>query len=276
MGERRHEHGLDSITLTLTDDPSNATQALDSCTIHVRVTAVNDPVLGVPGDTVHLTQLTDDLGSYVATAVNELEVDDEEVLPLPGVLVRDVDLRSPATISMALSCSHGALSIDTPEEAGVVSTVGDGTADREMQFVGQLAVVNAAVASLSYRGELNFSGSDSVVVAVDDGNNAGSGGAKTDTETIPVLVRATNDPPVISVPTWNDDTKVQRVREEAEFRLIDTSYAPELRKLQAQQQTGYELFWSEVLAPHHDSLDIGQFGESFSLTDDYVCGGSGS
>ena len=71
-----------------------------------------------------------------------------------------------------------------------------------MTITGTAAAINAALAGLSYQGNLNFNGADTLSVATADG-------PRTDTDTVAITVNPVNDAPVNTVPgaqTVNEDT----------------------------------------------------------------------
>ena len=69
-----------------------------------------------------------------------------------------------------------------------------------MVFTGTVANVNAALATVQYRGNTNYSGSDTLSISVNDQGNTGSGGAKINSKSIGITVAAVNDAPVLTVP----------------------------------------------------------------------------
>jgi len=78
-----------------------------------------------------------------------------------------------------------------------------------MVFTGTLANVNAALATVTYRGNVEFSGSDTLSITVDDQGNTGAGGILSDNDTVGITVNAVNDGPSLSVPggqSVNEDT----------------------------------------------------------------------
>src|SRR5207248_2052184 len=79
-------------------------------------------------------------------------------------------------------------------------TTGDGTADAAMVFTGTLASVNAALVGLTYLPAQDFNGPATLTITTDDQGNTGTGGAKSDTDTVAITVNAVNDAPVNSVP----------------------------------------------------------------------------
>jgi hypothetical protein len=97
---------------------------------------------------------------------------------------------------------------------------GDGSSDTSMSFTGTLTDINNALAAgVSYLGQQNFSGSDSLVVTVDDQGNSGadptnhaaSSASLTASSTLTFTVRSVNDAPVATVPsaqTVDEDTSL--------------------------------------------------------------------
>jgi uncharacterized repeat protein (TIGR01451 family) len=78
-----------------------------------------------------------------------------------------------------------------------------------MTYEGTLAAINAALNDVTYRGDLNYNGPDTITLISNDNGHTGSGGAKTDTDTTSVTVSPVNDPPVNTMPgaqTVNEDT----------------------------------------------------------------------
>ena len=67
---------------------------------------------------------------------------------------------------------------------------GNGTAS--VTITGTAAQINAALVGLTYTGNLNFNGADTLTVATNDGT-------ATDTDTIAITVNAVNDAPVLNL-----------------------------------------------------------------------------
>jgi hypothetical protein len=151
-------NGADTLTIATSD-----TIATDTDTIAITVNAVNDaPVNTVPG----------------AQSVAE-----DTILPIAGVSVADVDS---SALTTTLSVAHGILNVTAG--AGVS---GNGTAS--VTITGTAAQINTALAGLSYTGNLNFNGADTLTIATSDG-------IATDADTIAITVNAVNDAPVNTVP----------------------------------------------------------------------------
>ena len=147
-------------TLTVATDDGTAT---DTDTIAITVNPVNDaPVNTVPG----------------AQSVAE-----DTILPIAGVSVADIDS---SALTTTLNVSSGILNVTAG--AGVT---GNGTAS--VSITGTAAQINAALAGLTYTGNLNFNGADTLTVATNDGT-------ATDTDTVAITVNPVNDAPVNTVP----------------------------------------------------------------------------
>ena len=153
-------NGSDTLTVTTGDGT-----AQDIDTVAITVNPVNDaPVNTVPG----------------AQSVNE-----DATLPIAGVSVADVD-GTPLTTT--LTVTSGTLSVTT----GGGATIG-GNGSAAVTLSGSAAQINAALAGLSYTGNLNFNGSDTLTVTTGDGT-------ATDTDTVAITVNPVNDAPVNTVP----------------------------------------------------------------------------
>ena len=146
-----------------------------STSLTLEVTAVNDaPTITVPG-----TQT----------------VAEEGTLAISGVSFGDVDAAS-GNVTVTLAVAHGTLTLDG-DTSGVTVTAGsDGSA--AMTLSGTLAAVNAAVASLGYVPDVNFSGTDSLQLGIDDGGNSGTGTALNATRSLTLTVTGANDAPVLT------------------------------------------------------------------------------
>ena len=161
------------INATVFDGNDNSNTA--TATVHV--VAVNDaPVNAVPA-----AQSVNEDTSLVFTGAN-------------AITISDVDVGA-GTEQVTLSVSHGTLTLSGT--SGLGFTAGDGTADSTMTFTGTVANVNAALNGLTYLGNSNFNGSDTLTITTNDQGNTGSGGAQSDTDTVAITVNSVNDAPVI-------------------------------------------------------------------------------
>jgi hypothetical protein len=119
----------------------------------------------------------------VNTVSGAQRVNEDAPLPIADVSVADVDGDMLVT---TLSVTHGALNVTAGPGVS-----GNGTST--VIITGTMAAINAALAGLSYLGNLDFNGPDTLTVTTDDGTS-------TDTDTIGLSVDAVNDPVTASAP----------------------------------------------------------------------------
>ncbi|MEA2708401.1 MAG: hypothetical protein QOF78_1002 [Phycisphaerales bacterium] len=174
--------GAASLQITTNDQgntgPGGARSDTDS--VAITVNAVNDaPVNLVPGP-----QSTSEDVPLVFSFANGNRI-----------LVSDIDSAS-ASVRVTLIATNGRLSL--AGTAGLNFTIGDGTDDVTMTFTGSVTEANQAMEGLVFRPSSNFKGAASVQIITDDRGNTGSGGARSDTDTISVNVTDINDPPVLT------------------------------------------------------------------------------
>lgn len=129
-------------------------------------------------------------------------------LAIGGISVADIDAdRDPNSadrqLQVTLSVLHGTLSLTAnPQSAGVS---GSGTAT--LILTGTQAQLNAALANLSYLGNLNYNGSDTLKVETNDQGNFGDADgdgipgesvddARSDTDSLQINLVAVNDNPI--------------------------------------------------------------------------------
>jgi large repetitive protein len=131
--------GTATVTVRATD--SSGLSVEDS--FLVTVNAVNDaPVVSAPSDPLSVAEDVD--------------------LAITGLSVGDIDSN---TLTVTLEASNGTLTLGTTTGLGVT---GEGTVT--LTLSGAAADINTALATLLYRGGLNFSGSDTLTVTASDGS----------------------------------------------------------------------------------------------------------
>jgi len=154
-----------SFSYTITDGHGGSVAG----TASLDITPVNDaPTNTVPG--------AQTVNSNTASAIN-------------GVAVADVD--SP-NVSTTVSVGHGKLTVGT----GGGATVSNNDTNA-VTISGTLVQVNAALAALSYLGNINYSGTDTLTVATSDG-------FLSDTDTVAIIV----SPPANAAPVASNDVIV--------------------------------------------------------------------
>jgi ELWxxDGT repeat protein len=202
---------LEAIAITVTD--TGTSNLSDSTVLHLYVLPANDaPVLGVPGSYYDEVSSTDDQLTRSKRVMRPYYTVEDQVLPLTGISVRDVDVdETPGgLLQVTIYASNGTVSI-APSQLQVF-TVGDGVDDKVLAFKATLENANLALASLYYRANTDFFGTDTVIVSVEDLGNTGKGpwcamsvssdGVCNlhDTINIPVVIKPAVDPVVIIVP----------------------------------------------------------------------------
>lgn len=110
---------------------------------------------------------------------------------ITGIGISDPDVGA-GDLTVALAVSHGAVSLGTV--AGLTFTNGaNGLA--AFTFTGPAASVYAALGSLTYRGEVNYVGPDTLSLSVSDQGNTGAGGDLTGSASAAITVAAVNTEP---------------------------------------------------------------------------------
>lgn len=144
---------------------------LDSniATITINVSAVNDaPIVSAP------TSVTTNQGSTAPFTLG----------------VSDVDVGA-NRVRVSLVVSHGTLNLVSTQGLIFISGVAD--------FTGSLADVNAAMSNVTYRHTPGYFGSDTLTFTVSDQGFTGSGGALSDSKSVPITI--IQQSPIIFGPT---------------------------------------------------------------------------
>ncbi|MBR9880259.1 MAG: DUF4347 domain-containing protein [Gammaproteobacteria bacterium] len=127
---------------------------------------------------------------------------------ISGISIADPDALTPGTsgaqnLTTTLSVNNGTLNASS---AGGASVSGSGTS--ELILTGSVTQINAALATLTYTGNANFNGNDTLTIVTSDNGNFGdhpdtgngtpgeSADALTDRDTLAIEVIAVNDNPI--------------------------------------------------------------------------------
>lgn len=177
--------GTDILSVTILDPGPTAApddDQISSATLTYTISGVNDaPEIALPAG---------------------LTTPEDVPLPLSGpqgVRVVDVDSGA-ANISVVLQVVNGKLTVGGSVPVGL-NVAGSGTS--KLTLVGPVAAIGTLLADpggLKYTGNLNYFGSDTLVVSADDRGNSGEGGTKTATQSTAINVTPVNDPPVVAKP----------------------------------------------------------------------------
>jgi hypothetical protein len=172
-------NGPVTITMT-TNDLGNSGfggAKTDTDTFIVTVFSVNDaPVNKVPG----AQSGNEDTGLVFSAGNGNL------------IGVTDADAGS-GEVKVTLAATNGTVFLGGTTN---LTVTGNGTAT--VVATGKVADLNAGLAGSTFSPAGNFHGSASIQITTDDQGNSGSGGAKTDTDTVAITVNSVNDPPVLN------------------------------------------------------------------------------
>ncbi|MCG3188443.1 MAG: hypothetical protein LKCHEGNO_00433 [Burkholderiaceae bacterium] len=161
-----------TVTVSVTDGTSSSNIATST----INVIAVNDaPVNTVPG----------------AQSTSE-----DTSLVIGGLAISDVDAGSGA-MSVVLAVTNGTLAVS----GGSATISGSGTSS--VTLTGTMAQINATLSaanSVTYVPTADFSGNATLTMTTSDGGNTGSGGVRTDTDTVAINVTAVADTPQLIAP----------------------------------------------------------------------------
>lgn len=108
-----------------------------------------------------------------------------------AISIADPDSTNP---KVTLTVTNGTLTLGGT--VGLAFTTGDGTADATMTFSGSISAINTALNGLTYLGNSNFNGTDTLTITTDDQETVLPNGPLTDSDTVTINVTAVNDAPV--------------------------------------------------------------------------------
>ena len=127
---------------------------------------------------------------------------EDAALVISGISVSDPDAAG-ADIQLTLSVNQGTLTVNDAVPSGLQAGDISGNGSNSVVLTGTTSEINATLADLTgltYQGNANFNGSDSLTITADDLGNTGAGGAQTDQAVVAITVNAVNDAPVNQVP----------------------------------------------------------------------------
>jgi hypothetical protein len=184
--------GTDTLSIDVSDLGNTGAGGIgtDNESVTINVASVND----APVNTLQVTtaMVSEDPLSpleFSTGNANLISVSDADVLPAELVQVT----LSVSNGTLSLSGTSG-LTFSFSDANG--TGAGTGSSNASMTFRGTLADVNAALDGLDYQPNPDFSGNDTLTVTTNDLGQNGSGGAKTDTDTLAITVVGQNDAPV--------------------------------------------------------------------------------
>jgi hypothetical protein len=125
----------------------------------------------------------------------------------------DVDAGASA-VRVTLTATSGVVTLST--KTGLTFSTGDGTADAVMTFQGTLSDLNNALNGLIFTPTANFQGSAALTITTNDLGHTGSGGAKSDTDTVPITVASAGTTTV----TYNSFTNTLSITATASEAIV--------------------------------------------------------
>jgi VCBS repeat-containing protein len=133
--------------------------------------------------------------------VGPLTVTEDTDLVIGGVSLADPDAGG-SDVTLTLSVLNGTLTVNTAVVGGLTpgDVVGNGTNNAVLTgTLAELTTTLADPAGLTYRGNLNYYGADTLTMLSNDQGNSGAGGPLTDTDSVGLAVTAVNDAPVVDL-----------------------------------------------------------------------------
>ncbi len=169
--------GANGGTVNQDGSPINATNNTVTRTITVNASNTNDPpVLSTPA-AVTVNEDT----SLAFTAVNAITVSDPDIFS--------------GSMTVTLGVINGMLTVGSSGGATVT-----GNNSGNVTITGTSSQIVTALGSLSYRGNTDYHGVDTLSIGVSDNGNVGAGGALTTSGSVAITVTPVNDTPTLTAP----------------------------------------------------------------------------
>jgi hypothetical protein len=169
-------------------DEFGAAVATDGLTIIVGAPGHNHP--GIPDTGAAFVFVTND--PPIHSVPGPQQVNEDGTLVFSGasaISISDVDAGA-ANVQTALTSTNGTVNVTA---AGSAIVSGNGTAS--VTITGSIADINATLASLIYQPNANYFGPASLTIHTNDLGNTGTGGPRTDTDSVSITVNPVNDAP---------------------------------------------------------------------------------
>ncbi|MCL6417462.1 type I secretion C-terminal target domain-containing protein, partial [Aestuariirhabdus sp. Z084] len=171
------------VTLTAAGETALANDALTDTDYILGVTA-NDGSVDSAEATVTVTFAAVN-DAPVNTIPASQTVEESQSLSITGLAINDLDDNG-GQLTTTLSVSNGVLTVGS---LGGALVSGSGTSS--VTLTGTEAEINAVLSALdnvSYQGNSNFSGNDTLQISTNDQGNTGTGGALSDTDAVTIVV----------------------------------------------------------------------------------------
>lgn len=192
--------GTATFSVTATDDGGTANSGRDTSaaqTFIITVNAVNDaPTILAPAAQ---TTLED-----TAKVISGLLFADVDVVVSNVTVVINgttVTLPQSSEVTVTFGVAHGTVTLSTNVTNGLTTGQITGNGTDTVSITAPLTVIDTTLANASgliYKPALNFSGSDSLAISINDNGNTGSGGAKSVSADVAITITAVNDVPTLT------------------------------------------------------------------------------
>ena len=135
------------------------------------------------------------LDNVVVTRIGaDFFVDEDTPLAITGLSVSDIDAGA-NDVEVTLAAGNGNVTVSSTVAGGLGAAGISGNGTGTVVLTGSLAAINATLAAaggVTYQGDTDYFGADSLSVTIDDLGNTG-GGSLTDVETISIIVDPVDD-----------------------------------------------------------------------------------
>jgi hypothetical protein len=179
--------GPDKLSIVVNDQgnfPAPATQSAKDIGIGVAVVNL-PPVITAPSATQNIVE---DNALTLSAANNNL------------ISVNDPDPAGPEQVTV--TAANGKLTLTA---AGGATVTGIGTGN--LVLTGELSDLNTALDGLIYTPNADFTGTETLMIHIDDQNTGATNGAQTDDATVTINISPVNDAPTITAPTTVNATQ---------------------------------------------------------------------
>ncbi|MFD2641623.1 DUF4347 domain-containing protein [Pseudomonas japonica] len=168
--------GLKTMSISINDNGNTGSGGAlqDAVSVSLVIAAVNDaPVNNLPA-----AQSVPQDGSLVFSSTH-------------GNLITISDVDAGGNLmKLSLTAVNGKMTLGSL--VGLFFSTGDGINDAAMAFTGTLAAINAALNGLTFIPDAGYNGPGSITFESDDQGYSGSGGAKTDVDTLAITISPIN------------------------------------------------------------------------------------
>lgn len=191
-------NGEDTLSMLVTDRGNTGPGApqTDSRNFGINVIAVNDAPMIHFGEGEGEGEGEPNI-LQIPIEESDFSGNEDRNISLGGISVSDVDVNETegGTLGISLSVNNGSLFIRLAGDASFARGTGNG--EDNLVIVGTLKDLNTSLNSLTYRGNENYNGDDTLSMMVTDRGNTGLGSPQTDERDFSIDVQAVNDAPVI-------------------------------------------------------------------------------